>query len=350
MQTTKMFSYKNLSTYRNVLMGLQIILIIFFHFTEDCKIYDVRFSGLIYWFYKYIRSSGVDMFLLLSGIGLYFSWKTTPDSSIFYKKRYSRILIPYFIVAIPTWLWIDIFYLGKGWNEFIGDLLFISFFFEQTRLFWYILLIGICYWIFPYIFNVIETAADDISEKMRVLIFCTLSTVILVMLQQYHHDLYTNISIAISRIPPFIFGVLLGKIVYEKRSVSRKNIWIMLALAIVLAWPMQVAGKTILGVYSNAFLNYAFSLLFVLVLQYLSEKKCIWRIRFHNIITSVLGWLGKYTLELYLIHVALRRIMKSIGYPTYRLSYEGVLVIFSVILSVGVHKLVGYVQYKVFSF
>lgn len=54
-------------------MGLQIILIIIFHFAEECKIYDVGFSGIVYLFYKYIRSSGVDMFLLLSGLGLYFS-------------------------------------------------------------------------------------------------------------------------------------------------------------------------------------------------------------------------------------------------------------------------------------
>ena len=133
MQEKGKFYFENLSKYRKVLMGVQIILIIIFHFTEDCKIYDVRFSGIINLFYRYIRSSGVDMFLLLSGLGLYFSWKKKPEPKAFYKKRYMRILIPYFIVAVPAWIWLDIFWMDKGWGAFFKDISFISFFFEETR-------------------------------------------------------------------------------------------------------------------------------------------------------------------------------------------------------------------------
>ena len=49
-------------------MGIQILLIVFFHFTEDCKEYNVRYSGIVYWFYNYVKSSGVE--ILLIGIGL----------------------------------------------------------------------------------------------------------------------------------------------------------------------------------------------------------------------------------------------------------------------------------------
>ena len=120
----KQFSYENLSRYRTVLMGLQIILIICFHFAVDG--YYVRDSRIIYLFYKYIRSSGVDMFLLLSGVGLYFSWKKTPVIRTFYLKRYTRILIPYFLVAIPAWIWLDVFYLNAGWGKFFEDLFFLT--------------------------------------------------------------------------------------------------------------------------------------------------------------------------------------------------------------------------------
>lgn len=344
MDTGKQHTYEILSKYRNVLMGLQIILIIFFHFTEDCKIYDVRFSGIIYWFYKYIRSSGVDMFLLLSGLGLYFSWKKRPEVRTFYKKRYSRILIPYFIVAIPSWIWLDIFQLDKGWGAFIQDLFFISFFFEQTRWFWYILMIGICYWIFPHIFNIVDTASDKISESMRVLLLCTLSTVFLIMLQLYHNELYGNISIAISRIPPFIIGVLLGKIVYEKRGLYRKQVVFLCVLSVALVWPLQIAGKSMLGVYANAFLNYALSLGFVYAMACMSKAKKIWKIKIYESITSVLGWFGKYTLELYLVHVMVRKVMNSLGFYTYRLSYETIMVIVSIVLAVLLNKITVCIQ------
>lgn len=346
MQIKQQFSYESLSKYRNVLMGLQIILIIFFHFTEDCKIYDVRFSGIIYLFYKYIRSSGVDMFLLLSGIGLYFSWKRRPELKSFYRKRYFRILIPYLVVAIPSWLWLDVLYQNTGWLSFIKDIMFVSFFNDKTRWFWYILMIGICYWFFPYIYNIIESTADRISEKMRALLLCTVCTVLLVMLQLYHNELYDNVSIAVSRAPAFIIGVMVGKAVYEKRGISKKSIFLILALAIIIAWPLQMAEKTILGVYSRAFLNYAFSLASVYILVCFSKTSKKWLVRIHDLITSVFTWLGKYTLELYLIHVSIRKVMNTVGYYTYRLPYEGIMIIASVILAIVLNKLTEYVREK----
>ena len=67
------FAYEMFSKYRGAIMGIQILLIVFFHFTEDCKGYNIRYSGIVYWFYNYVKSSGVDIFLLVSGLGLYYS-------------------------------------------------------------------------------------------------------------------------------------------------------------------------------------------------------------------------------------------------------------------------------------
>lgn len=345
MNEKKQFSYENLSKYRNVLMGLQIILIIIFHFAVDG--YYVRDSRIIYLFYKYIRSSGVDIFLLLSGLGLYFSWKKNPDVKQFYIKRYTRVLIPYFLVAVPAWIWLDIFCLNKGWGAFIQDVFFLSFFVEQTRWFWYILMICLCYWVFPYIFRVIESAVDKTSAQLRVLVLCGTSTLVLVMLQLYHNDLYSNVSIAVSRIPAFIVGVLIGKAVYEKLTVPKRHIWIMLVLAIVIAWPLQMITRKIVGVYSLAFLNYALTLLFVMILVRLSSCRSGILVMMHNLIAGTLGWFGKYTLELYLIHVMVRKIMKRLGYPTYRLLYEGILIVLSIVLSVLLNRVAGYLQKRV---
>ena len=54
--STKKLSLESLSTYRNVLMGLEILLIIIFHFTEDCRLYDVRYGGWVEWFDIYITA------------------------------------------------------------------------------------------------------------------------------------------------------------------------------------------------------------------------------------------------------------------------------------------------------
>ena len=347
MRETKRFSLENLSKYRNVLMGLQIILIIFFHYTEDCKIYEAHYSGIIYLFYKYIRSSGVDIFLLLSGIGLYFSWKKNPDKRTFYKKRYTRILIPYIIVAVPAWIWLDLIVLRKSLWVYVKDLSFLSFFLDEIRWFWFILMIGICYWAFPYLFYVVETAADKLTEKLRVLLICLASVFLLVLLQLYHNDLYSSISIAVSRIPAFVSGVLLGKAVYEKRNIAITNVAALLVFAIFLAWPLQFSAKRILVVYSDALLNFALSLFFVVLLKVISESRNFWAAGIHNFITSVLGWFGKYTLELYLIHVMVRKIMNSAGFYTYQLKMEAVLIIVSIALAIVLGRISNYIQKRV---
>lgn len=339
MQLKKQLTYESLSKYRSVLMGLQILFIIFFHFTDDCRIYDVHYSGIIYLFNKYIHSSGVDIFLLLSGIGLYFSWKKKPEPNSFYRKRYIRILIPYLIVAIPAWLWRDVFFLGQGWNKFIMDVSFISFFRGQAKWFWYILMIGICYWVFPYIFRIAESASDRVTEKFRVLALCLTSTVFLIMLQSYHGELYMSIGIAVARIPAFVIGVFIGKAVYEKRELTRKTVGIFLILSFLASWPLQMADKSILGVYVNAVLNFACSLFLVAVLFFLSERKQKLLSVLHTFLVKGLGWFGKYTLELYLLHVVIRRVMNDLGYHTCHLFFEAVMLAVTVILSLALNRI-----------
>lgn len=73
-------SYELLSKYRGVLMGVQILLIMAFHYTEDLSNAADHFNGPAQVFYDYIGSSGVDMFLMISGLGLYYSWKRNPDA------------------------------------------------------------------------------------------------------------------------------------------------------------------------------------------------------------------------------------------------------------------------------
>ena len=326
--------FEQLSKYRSALMGLQILLIIFFHFTEDCKTYDVRYDGLIYIFYNYIRSSGVDIFLILSGMGLYFSWKKTPVYKTFYKKRLIRTLIPYFIVCIPAWIWLDLFIEKESVWTFFKDVTFLSFFTDGEKWFWYILMVIVCYLVFPFVFEVIEKCGDRITERMRVIDLCVITTVVLIMLQLYHNDLYSNISIAVSRFPAFFVGVYLGKATYEKRTIPVRSVVIMAIAAVILTGPLEMMDKKILGTYSLAFLNFSLCLLILVLFEKMedSEKKLLKKSGM--LVTTALSWFGKYTIELYLIHVAVRKILKNLGYPTYRLSYEGFLIVISVLLSV----------------
>ena len=162
-------TYDLISKYRGALMGLTILGIMFFHFTEDCRNYDVKFHGLIKYYYTFIGSSGVDVFLALSGFGLFYSMKRKPNAPLrqFYWRRYTRILIPYLLVAVPSLLWRDVLVNHESILYFLKELSFVTLIQQGRTWYWYILMIGLCYLIFPYLFQLIDRAADDLSAQTR---------------------------------------------------------------------------------------------------------------------------------------------------------------------------------------
>ena len=94
-------SWGLISQYRNALFGLSILLIMWFHggtfrgFSHHPAI--VAFLPTGGWIHY--GSVGVDLFLFLSGMGLYFAMCKRPTLPHFYLKRLKRILIPYIIIG-----------------------------------------------------------------------------------------------------------------------------------------------------------------------------------------------------------------------------------------------------------
>lgn len=343
---TKMFQYENLSKYRSSLMGIQILLIMFFHFTEDCKNYGIRYSGIVYIFYNYVRSSGVDLFLLLSGLGLYYSWKKNSDKMHFYKKRFIRISIPYLIVAVPMWFWLDLIHEKTGWFSYIKDLSFLSFFMEEKRWFWYILVSGICYLIFPYVYDVIESAEDAMAGKLRLLLLCTASTVMAIVFQLYYHDMFVNIDIAILRLPAFFIGVWIGKASWEKKNIPWNIIWIQTGVAFLALVPGQMYDKKILGTYLLGLFNYCICRLVTGLFEKAewSDNTLLRQIKMG--VTKVLKWFGCHSIELYLIHVSIRKVLNQTEHPTYRLKYEAIVILGAMLLAPVLKKITNMIVSK----
>ena len=87
-----------ISHYRGELMGLAMLFVMFFHvwMPKSNALYGLVRCGNV----------GVDMFLFLSGIGLWYSWTKDPSPVRFFKKRYLRVY--------PAWLVIAcLFYMKK---------------------------------------------------------------------------------------------------------------------------------------------------------------------------------------------------------------------------------------------
>lgn len=155
----KKLNWNLLSTYRNELFGLSIIGIIVLHYFEDVISYDAshRILFTIAKLYSWlIGSTGVDIFLFLSGMGLYYSMKKNSDIRRFYIHRIKRLLIPYVLLGGVYWIYMDCILEKAGFLQFISDLSLASFWLQGETHFWYVGFIVLCYLCYPILFHASE--------------------------------------------------------------------------------------------------------------------------------------------------------------------------------------------------
>lgn len=331
---TKQISFNAISKYRTFLMGLAIISIILFHFTSDCVNNNYNLKTIIIYYQNYFGSCGVDIFLFLSGFGLYYSFKNNNDINLFFRKRFSRILIPYFLIAIPSWFLKDIYVQKLGIMQFLKDLLFLTFFENGERRFWYILMIAICYLIFPHVFHYI----DSTGSINKIINIFMLTTVMSIMLDLYCHNLFSNISIALPRFPAFFLGCFVGKASYHNLKVPKESLIVPLMSVLLLIIKEQstsILSRYILGIFGiSTFICIAF------LLEELSKIKLY---DYCLPFKKTIEWFGSYSLELYLTHVSIRYIIIYLGYPVYRLRNEFLLIALSLITSILLKKITNHI-------
>ena len=107
-------SWKSLSKFRSEIMGLACLWVMLHH-----NVFDWPNALEPLERFALYGNLGVDIFLLLSGVGLYYAWSKKPKLGDFYARRFVRVLVPYLIFALPYWAWRDL-WLHKG--NFLLDL------------------------------------------------------------------------------------------------------------------------------------------------------------------------------------------------------------------------------------
>ena len=127
----------NISRFRAEHMGMAMLFVILFHVAlpRNDMFFGLRRMGNI----------GVDMFLFLSGIGLWYSWsKLKIDSASTFGREYLRFYWRRLKRIYPSWLVIACLYYiprfdGKHWVDLFGDILINwDFWIRDELTFWYI--------------------------------------------------------------------------------------------------------------------------------------------------------------------------------------------------------------------
>ena len=253
----------------------------------------------------FISEQAVSYFLIISGVGLTRSALRSghrPTYASFLKKRLLRIypiwIVAHFIFLIPpaTLGW----RVSLGHPEFYLSLLGLRLTSHQMHYgipaWWFITLLIQFYLIFPFLFTVFQ----KLGRTRGLLLLCFVGLLCrgvgLLFIQENLYA-WARGTIVISRLPELAFGMWFGFLTSERGDVPllRKPLSIaFLALGWLVAMPL---GLHLLGVTFFPLLTGAcgFCLLYAVVTRPITS-------RVGRGFMSVLTWLGKHSLSLFLVH------------------------------------------------
>ena len=188
------YDIKALSIHRSALMGFAMLWVVLYHY---------QMNG----FLSYPMSlgfTGVDIFLLVSSFGLYYSMHKNDNTLLFWKRRLIRIFPTYIIIGIATCLLTGYDTVLKFfWNySTIG-------FWANQECGWFVSSIVFLYFLFPFLyFTIFKSSQLKILIPIAVLLFFFICYNCFVD----RSIMDTNHFLLLYRIPIFIIGALLAHI------------------------------------------------------------------------------------------------------------------------------------------
>ena len=275
----------DLSRYRGELMGTAIVFIILFHvpLARTDAFFGLRRCGNI----------GVDMFLFLSGIGLWYAWTKQPSVTHFYRRRLLRLFPAWLVVSSAYYLQRFDFETGDYLDLFLDITVNWGFWLHDELTFWYVPAIMMLYLWAPLYMKLI--ARHPVFRWVPVLMVCWC---VIVQWVVPVHQAVGHIEIFWSRVPIFFLGINCGELVRQDRRIEPAGRWLvwitLLMTAAACIWLEQMRhGRFPLFAERMVYIPLTVSLLLLLcdffrIVPAWCSRTCV--------------FLGGLSLEIYLIH------------------------------------------------
>lgn len=291
----RLFNIADISTYRTQLMGIATIMIIVCH-AEASRVLMPGYLASICSLGNY----GVDIFLFLSGLGIYYSLSKLEMNRgsyiIWYKKRFLRILIPYLIVYVPYCIVFQL--LGK--YSVVDSVLCLStleyWLFHRGA--WFVSLILVLYLITPLLHKCLSCNHRWLWAFCFIVSLMVLSNIDIEGTAPT--NVLNNIQWAFGRVPSFILGMAISKDCKSDAKISAFWILLTTVLWVILAKIFHLAATAWMIVPLLVFL----SVVFIKLLSKVSVA--------YNSLTL----LGKMSLESYLTNITVNSLLLAL-IPTY---------------------------------
>ena len=279
----------NISRFRAEQMGAAMLFVILFHVALDRgdPFYGLRRCGNV----------GVDIFLFLSGVGLWFSWVKTPDVLRFYRRRLLRIVPTWIVVAtafyLPDYLGARRF--SRSLVDLIGDITINwDFWLHDELTFWYVPAIMALYLVAPWYMRLVQSRPVYRWLPLLMVIWCVMVQWVLPI-----HAAVGHIEIFWSRVPIFFIGINFGEMVRTRRQLSSDAVWLLLVTFLMTFGTCLYLEQVRHGqfpLFVERMLYIPFTVCTVLVMNRIFRRTPQW-------VNRLFRFVGALSLEAYLIHI-----------------------------------------------
>ena len=278
-------------------MGLAAIFILVYH-TYAKFLMCIPFLGEAEAFISRILFFGVDIFLLLSGLGMAYSLSERSVAK-FYVNRAKRIILPVVIICIVMAA-IDSWPFAIFINRVSG-----LFVFENMYSFlWFYPAIILYYFLAPFLYAAVKRFKNKYLFAGLFFIAYVIVANVFNMQTGGQFEMWSGIF---NRLPIFVLGICIGCddndsiVVFDMKKIVAASV--LLVLGGTMAWYTSVMEKKLLVPGSNSFLpNICLSIATCLIVCALLEKlESNDRTKIKERITKVLGFFGMISFELYLV-------------------------------------------------
>lgn len=286
-----------LSKHRNALMGFAMLWIMVFHIPvlSGIKLFD---------FIQSIGYGGVDIFLFLSGFGMYFAMlKYGNNLKTYYKKRFLRIMPEFWFVLVIVFI-LQMDYSLDSFCNLIWDATTLRYWIGEPHPMWFISFIIVLYTIYPFYFKLFK----KYGMRVPVLFICIGLVIICVYayiaVHFYGNRIIGGLTIfSYARIPIFFIGSIFGYLAKEECNITLRMKDKALCLfcffiAIILLGCSLKFAQDYLCTCSLFFLP------FIVVTPVLCVilAICFEKIKY---VDKLLAWIGTLSLELFMCHAYL---------------------------------------------
>ena len=336
METINITSSLNLlSKNRTAIMGFAILWIMFFHLPFEID--SIKILGFI----KNAGYSGVDIFFFLSGFGLYFSvTKETFTLKEYYKRRFARIMPEFWLVLTIIFV-VNLDFSVTGVLDYICKATTLGYWLpwlDMPYFLWYISAIMMFYAIYPICF-----LNNNSGLKVSIIAICIgfVLTIIYAFISVFvfNNERFGDLIIlTISRIPIFFIGSMFGYWMKSNQKITMSKITIGLIII------MAIISVIFLAISVIYFKDYLWTCsLYFIPFIFITPVLCVLLAHIFNLsrrLNSIFAFFGVFSLELFLCHASLYKLIVLADTTLAKIIVCGV----SVILSFVCARLLYYIN------